>query len=177
MIIYKDVFSGDELCSDTFPMKLVNDVVYEFVGKYVTRKIGDIHLEGSNPSAEEMDEGTDEAVERGVDIILNHQLVSMNMYQDAKIFKDWVKEYMKKLVEKLKSDGMGEAELKDFKTKMQEYVSSLMKSSRFKDLEFYVGPGEEAVEGQLGILEYRDFDGEEKPVLMLIKQGLYEEKC
>ncbi|KAL1244334.1 Translationally-controlled tumor protein [Trichinella spiralis] len=56
MIIYRDLFSGDELCSDTFPMKVVNDVVFEFTGKHVVRKLGEVTLEGANPSAEEFDE-------------------------------------------------------------------------------------------------------------------------
>jgi len=33
MKIYKDVFSGDELFSDTYPMKLVDDCIYEVYGK------------------------------------------------------------------------------------------------------------------------------------------------
>ncbi len=33
MKIYLDVFTGDELCSDSYPMKLVDDVYYEFEGR------------------------------------------------------------------------------------------------------------------------------------------------
>jgi len=33
MHIYKDVFSGDELFSDTYPMKLVSECIYEVIGK------------------------------------------------------------------------------------------------------------------------------------------------
>merc|ERR1719220_1559934 len=75
MKIYKDVFSGDELFSDTYPMKLVDDCIYEVYGKHEVRKLGDVQLEGSNASAEEMDEGTEEASESGVDLVLNHRLV------------------------------------------------------------------------------------------------------
>merc|ERR1711874_752201 len=58
--------SGDELFSDTYPMKLVDNCMYEVYGKHVTRKVGDdIVLEGSNASAEEGDEGTEEATESG----------------------------------------------------------------------------------------------------------------
>jgi hypothetical protein len=38
------------------------------------------------------------------------------------------------------------------------------------------GPSEEAMEGQLGILEYRDVDGTEKAIMMYVKDGLLEEK-
>ena len=53
MKVFKDVFTDDELCSDSFPMKIVDDLIYEFKGKHVVRKEGEITLSGSNPSAEE----------------------------------------------------------------------------------------------------------------------------
>ncbi len=33
MKVYLDVFTGDELCSDSYPMKVVDDVYYEVEGK------------------------------------------------------------------------------------------------------------------------------------------------
>jgi len=178
MLIYKDIFSGDELCSDTFPTKLVDGLVLEFTGKQVVRKEGDIAIAGFNPSAEELEEGTDETATTGIDIILNHSLQDMtNVYGDVKVFKDWVKEYMKKLVDRLKEDGKSDEELKEFKTKMQEFVAGLMKKDRFKNLQFFAGAGENNFDGQLGILEYRTIGTDEKPVMMLVKAGLIEEKC
>jgi len=35
MLIYKDVLSGDELFSDSYPIKLVNDLFYEVEGKTI----------------------------------------------------------------------------------------------------------------------------------------------
>merc|ERR1712183_957505 len=75
MKIFKDVFSGDELFSDTYPMKLVDNCMYEVYGKHITRSQDDIQLEGSNASAEEADEGTDGSSESGVDLVHNHRLV------------------------------------------------------------------------------------------------------
>merc|ERR1712227_997614 len=76
MKIYKDVFSGDELFSDTYPIKVVDDCLYEVTGKHITRTEGDIQLEGANASAEgaDGDEGADASSVSGVDIILNHRL-------------------------------------------------------------------------------------------------------
>lgn len=174
MIIYKDIFTDDELCSDTFPMEEKDGLILEFRGKYVTRKEGDIVLAGANPSQEEQeDEGTDESVQRGVDIVLNHQLVEMPVYQNTTVFKDWVKEYVKKLVDRLKADGMSDDDLKAFKTKIQGWVSSLLKKERFQNLQFFCGAGENAADGQLVIMEYRD----DVPYVMLVKQGLIIEKC
>ena len=57
-------------------MKLVDGIIWEFRGRQVVRKEGEIMLAGANPSAEgeEFDEGTDEHVERGIDFVLNHHL-------------------------------------------------------------------------------------------------------
>uniref|UniRef100_A0A915HQG1 Translationally-controlled tumor protein homolog n=1 Tax=Romanomermis culicivorax TaxID=13658 RepID=A0A915HQG1_ROMCU len=173
MLIYRDIFSNDELCSDSFPMEEVDGVVLEFRGKNVTRKEGDIVLAGANPSAEEADEGADENVVSGIDVVLNHNLVEMPVYQSASIFKDWVKEYMKKLVDRMTADGVEEQKIKDFKTKMQKYVAGLLQKDRFKELQFFQGDGDSAADGQLAIVEYRN----DVPIVMFIKQGLAEEKC
>merc|ERR1712080_286188 len=71
MKIFKDVFSGDELFSDTYPMKLVDDCMWEVYGKHETRVQGEIAIAGANASAE----GADEHTESGVDLVLNHRLV------------------------------------------------------------------------------------------------------
>ena len=51
MIIYKDVFTQDELASDNYPIK-DDGVVLEFSCKYVVRSAGEIVLAGANASAE-----------------------------------------------------------------------------------------------------------------------------
>jgi len=178
MLIYKDIFTSDELCSDTFPVKLVDDLILEFTGKRVIRKHGEIQIAGFNASADEVEEGSEEVVERGIDIVLNHSLQDMTgIYGDVKVFKDWVKEYMKKLVEHMTAAGAKDEAIKDFKTKMQTWVGGLIKKEKFKNLEFFCGAGEDAAEGQLGILEHRDVDGVEKLIMMFVRAGLEEEKC
>ncbi|KAA2226194.1 hypothetical protein F0L46_25710, partial [Salinarimonas soli] len=101
MKIYKDIITGDEMFSDTYKMKLVDEVIYEVTGRLVTRAQGDIQIEGFNPSAEEADEDTDSAVESGVDIVLNHRLVETYAFGDKKSYTLYLKDYMKKLVAKL----------------------------------------------------------------------------
>merc|ERR1712150_171039 len=103
MKIFKDVFSGDELFSDTYKMKLVDDVVWEVYGKHVSRKLGDVQLEGSNASAEEADEGTDEASESGIDLVLNHRLVETG-FGTKKDYTVYLKEYMKKVIKHLENN-------------------------------------------------------------------------
>jgi hypothetical protein len=87
---------GDEMFSDTYRIKLISEVMYEVTGKLETRKLGgDVHIDGANPSAEEADEGTEDAVESGVDIVLNHRLTETG-FSDKKQFTVYLKDYMKK---------------------------------------------------------------------------------
>lgn len=81
--------------SDSYKMRLIDDVIYEVYGKTITRK-DDIRLDGANPSAEEADEGTDANVESGVDIVLNHRLAETYAFGDKKSFTLYLKDYMKK---------------------------------------------------------------------------------
>merc|ERR1712227_423087 len=117
MKIYKDVFSGDELFSDTYPIKVVDDVLYEVTGKHITRSQGEIQLEGSNASAEGGDdEGTESTSESGVDIILNHRLNETGFGSK--------KDYMKKVVKHLEdNDRAGEVDT--FKTKINGVMKDL----------------------------------------------------
>lgn len=66
--------------------------------QYVCRKAGEIVLAGSNPSAEEADEGTEEAVERGCDIVLAHRLVECLAFGTRKDYQAYLKDYMKRYI-------------------------------------------------------------------------------
>lgn len=81
-------------------MKLVIHVqlllLFFFFSQTVVRKVGDVNIDGFNPSAEEADEGTDEAVESGVDIVLNHRLCETFAFGDKKGYTAYLKDYMKK---------------------------------------------------------------------------------
>jgi len=180
MLIYKDVFTEDELCSDSFPMKLVDGMVYEFKGKHVVRKEGEIVLAGANASqeGEDADEGSDEHVERGIDIVLNHRLVEMNCYEDQATFKSYVKTFMKNVVGYMTKNGRSEADINEFKKKIQAWVVSLLAKDRFKTLQFFIGENmaEGKGEGQVAIIEFREEADGEVPYLMLVKEAIIEEK-
>jgi len=118
MKIFKDIFSGDEMFSDTYKYKLVDSVLYEVYGKLITRKLGDVTLDGANPSAEEASEASEEAVESGVDVVLNHRLMETYAFPDKKSFTLYLKEYMKRLVDKLNENGSTEVDL--FKTNINK---------------------------------------------------------
>ncbi|KAF2899078.1 hypothetical protein ILUMI_07097 [Ignelater luminosus] len=171
MRLYKDIFTGDEMFSDSFKMKLVDDVLYEVYGKIIQRKHGSIDIAGFNPSAEEADEGTDEAVESGVDIVLNHRLAESYAFGDKKSYTAYLKEYMKKLVAKLEEKSPDQVEI--FKTNMNKVMKDIL--GRFKELQFFTGESMD-IDGMVGLLEYREIDGDSVPVMMFFKHGLDEEK-
>lgn len=171
MRIYKDIFTGDEMFSDTYKIKLVDDVLYEVYGKLVSRKQGDVQIEGFNPSAEEASEGTEEAVESGVDVVLNHRLSETYAFGDKKSFTAYLKEYMKKLVQRLEEKSPDEVSV--FKNNTNKVMKDIL--GRFKDLQFYTGESMD-IDGMVAMLEYRDMDGDSVPVLMCFKHGLEEEK-
>jgi len=170
MRIYKDFITGDEMFSDTYKIKLVDQVLYEVTGKLVTRKGGDIQLDGANPSAEEACEDTDEAVESGVDIVLNHRLVETFAF-DKKGYILYLKDYMKKIVERLQEKEPDQVDV--FKTNMNKVMKELL--GRFKDLQFFTGESMDP-DGMVVMVEYKDVDGDNIPILYAFKHGLEEEK-
>ncbi|KAL7294625.1 hypothetical protein TKK_0011929 [Trichogramma kaykai] len=171
MRIYKDIFTGDEMFSDTYKIKLVDDVIYEVYGKLIQRKNGEIEIAGFNPSAEEADEGTEEAVESGVDVVLNHRLQESFAFHDKKSYTLYLKDFMKKLVAKLEENSPEEVEV--FKKNMNKVMKEIL--GRFKELQFFTGESMD-IDGHVALMEYREIDGQSVPVLMFFKHGLEEEK-
>jgi len=173
MKIFKDVFSGDELFSDTYPMKLVDDCMWEVYGKHETRKEGEIVLEGSNASAEgeDADEGCDSTATSGIDIVLNHRLVETG-FGSKKDYLVYLKDYMKKVVKYLEDNGRS-GEVETFKKNINNYVKEML--GHFKDLSFYCGESMDN-DAMIIVLDYKEYNGEERPVLLAFKHGLEEEK-
>jgi hypothetical protein len=60
--------TGDEIISDTYDLKDVDDVVYEVDCKKVTKGSEQFDI-GANPSAEEQEEALDETTEQVIDVV------------------------------------------------------------------------------------------------------------
>ncbi len=65
-------------------------------------------------------------------------------------------------------------EVDEFKKGAQKVVKELL--PRFKDLQFFTGESMDP-DAMICMLEYKEKDGVEKPILMAFKHGLEEEKC
>ena len=59
---------------------------------------------------------------------------------------------------------------------IQLMLSLSFLSGRFKDLQFYTGESMDP-DAMIIMVEYKDYQGAERPVLMFFKHGLEEEKC
>merc|ERR1712142_1297586 len=102
MIIYKDIFSNDELASDTYKCTIIDDVILEIECKMITCKPGAIDeaLLGANASAEGGgDEGGDEETITAPNLVLAHRLQTTGF--DKKGWTVYIKDYMKRTLKKL----------------------------------------------------------------------------
>jgi len=158
--------------SDSYPIKLVDGVMYEVTGKYISVKHGDIQLDGANPSAEDAAEETDEAVESGCDIVMAHRLAESFAFTDKKSYTQYLKEYMKRLQTKMVESDPN-FNLDEFKAGMNKVMKELI--GRFKDLQFFTGENMD-IDGMVALMEYRDVNGESRPVMLFFKHGLEAEK-
>merc|ERR1712241_512874 len=149
MKVFEDVFSGDELFTDTFKIKLVDDVIYEIYGKHVSRQDDEIKLEGANASAEEADEGTESSAVSGVDVVLNHKLVETG-FGSKKDYTVYLKDYMKKVVKYLEENDRKD-EVDGFKTNISGVMKELL--GKFKDLQFFTGESMDA-EAMILVLDH-----------------------
>ena len=65
---FQDLVSGDEIISDTWNLKDIDDVVYEVDCKKVTKGAENVDI-GANPSAEEQEEALDEGSKQVIDVV------------------------------------------------------------------------------------------------------------
>ncbi|CAH1781536.1 unnamed protein product [Owenia fusiformis] len=181
MIIFKDILTGCELATDASNPVLVDDLVYEFKAKYVTRSdTVDDSMIGGNKSAEDgADEDADGSVSKsGYDVAIDNMLEEYPI-TDKKVYGSEVKKYMKRLQAKLSETNPERCKI--FEEKIKPYMSNLLK--RFKKLQFYVHSdaipkSDDGFPGMIVILEFRENEqGEETYVFQFFKDGLLEEKC
>jgi len=171
MIIYKDIFSNDEMASDTYPHRIIDDVILEIDCKVITCKPGAIDeaLLGANASAEGGDEGADDAETISApDVVLANRLQATGF--DKKSWTVYIKDFMKRTLKKLEENG-DQAKVDAFKKGAQTAVKKILGS--FKEWEMYTGENMDP-EGSIAYLNYRE-DGI-TPYIWMFYHGLEEEK-
>jgi len=157
MIIYEDIFTGKELFSDAYPCKLIDDFVWEAECANITidNSIDDSAI-GGNASAEDAnDGGADDTKETAINLVHVFHLKKYDA-MDKKGYTKYIKEYGKKLVEKMAEKGASEEDIDAFKTKMAKKCGEIVKN--FKEYDVYINEDYNE-DGMLPLLNYRE-DGE-----------------
>jgi len=169
MLIYKDIISGDEMFSDAYNFKLVDDVIYEVDCAMITIKKGaDVDI-GANASAEEASDELEEGTETVNNIVYSFRLNQTSF--DKKSYLLHVKTYMKKVKEKLTESKCPADEITKFEKGAQGFVKKIL--ANVKDYDFYTGESMDP-DGMVAFLNFRE-DGI-TPYICFWKHGLKEEK-
>ncbi|KAJ7276560.1 hypothetical protein B0H12DRAFT_1085491 [Mycena haematopus] len=166
MLLYEDIITGDEMFSDAFPVKVVDDIVYEVDCAMITIKEGDVDI-GANPSAEEQEEALEEGASQVNNVVHSFRLQSTAF--DKKSFLTYLKGYMKSVKTKLAETAPDRVEA--FEKGAQTFAKKIV--ANFKDYEFYTGENMNP-DGMIALLNYRE-DGV-TPYFTFWKDGLKEIK-
>ncbi|XP_054804912.1 translationally-controlled tumor protein homolog [Prosopis cineraria] len=168
MLVYQDLLTGDELLSDSFSYKEIeNGMLWEVEGKWVVKGAVDVDI-GANPSAEGggEDEGVDDQAVKVVDIVDTFRLQEQPAF-DKKQFLVFMKRYIKLLTPKLDEE---KQEL--FKKHIEGAIKFLL--SKLSDLQFFVGESMHD-DGSLVFAYYKD--GATDPTFLYFAYALKEVKC
>jgi len=163
MLLYEDILTGDEMFSDAFPIKLVDDVAYEVECQTITVKEGaDVDI-GANPSAEE----TEDALADGAKTVNNvaHSFRLQQTTFDKKTYLAYLKGYMKAVKGKIPEDEKERVE--KFEKAAQAFAKKII--TKFADYEFFTGESQNP-DGMVALLNYRE-DGI-TPYFTFWKDGL-----
>jgi len=176
MRVYRCKTSGDELFSDAKKIEEV-DGFYRVVGKNISRAGGfdESNLGGSNASAEEAAEGTDDGAISGIDVVMDGRY-NVTQFGTKKEYLVYMKDYMKALMTVLKIDPKsGSDEAKEFQ---KDIVVPFGKAKEwFKELDFYTT--ESMMDEGIIILcrwEVPEGQTDDIPVFYYYKQGVLSEK-
>ncbi|KAF3926905.1 hypothetical protein ABW20_dc0105478 [Dactylellina cionopaga] len=169
MLLYSDIITGDEVFSDSFNPKLVDDVVYEVDCSMMTVKKGvDVDI-GANASAEEAEESLEEGAELVNNIVHSFRLQPTQF--DKKSYLTHLKGYMKVVKRKMTEKGANEEAVAKFEKDASTYAKKII--SGFKDYEFYITESMDP-DGIVLLLNFRA-DGV-TPYFTIWKDGLTERK-
>jgi len=164
MLLYSDTLTGDEMFSDAFPVKIVDDIAYEVDCALITVKPGaDVDI-GANPSTEEEEETLDEGATQVNNVVYSFRLQPTSF--DKSSYLGYLRGYMKAIKAQLP-----EEKVADFQAKASAFAKKI--AANFKDYEFYTGESMNP-DGMVALLNYRE-DGI-TPYFTFWKDGLKEVK-
>ncbi|XP_071508063.1 translationally-controlled tumor protein homolog [Diadema antillarum] len=188
MIVFKDIFSGDELFSDAFKIETVGEgLLIRIHGKRVTESNDiDDSMIGGNASAEEAAEGLDDSSVTGIDVVMKARMTEVTPFT-LKQYKKLIKPYLKRVMDtrkeelaRLKEEGQTEkaeqleADLQNFKAHMPTVLEEhILKPFEEKGFQFFQLESNDD-NAMIPLMYYPD--GETRPYMYFFKLGMKEEK-
>ena len=161
--VYSDVISGDEMISDSYPHKMINEnTTMEVMGRYV-KKGGDQIQIASDDVMDDDDEG-----ETVVDIVDTFKLNEINL--SKKEFMVWAKGYLTKVNNKLQETNPDR--IPDFKKGSTATVKLIV--SKFAEFQIFTGQSID-MDGALGFA-YQKEQTDEGPTFLFLVDGMKGEK-
>ena len=170
MKVYFDVFSNDELISDSYPTVLQNsDVVMEVASRMVAKGNEEIDIgRGNEFGGGGEDEAVDNTVERVNDVVTSFSLQETSFTK--KEYVTVIKGYMQKLKKHLAENGSDRVDI--FMKGATEFVKWVV--ANFDEFKFYSGPSYD--QSAMIVLSYYKQEENEAPHFLFIRDGLREEK-
>ncbi|WRT64266.1 uncharacterized protein IL334_001197 [Kwoniella shivajii] len=166
MLIFTDIITDDELISDAFDVKEINDIAFEVDCNMIIIKEGEVDI-GGNPSAEEAEEALEAGASQVNNVVHSFRLQSTQF--DKKSYLTYLKGYMKSVKTKLQETNP--ERVPAFEKGAQDFAKKIV--GNFKDYEFYVGESMNP-DGMVALLNYRE-DGT-TPYFTFWKDGLRQVK-
>ncbi|KAE8346987.1 Translationally-controlled tumor protein [Aspergillus arachidicola] len=167
MRIFYDIISNSQMFSDAFPMREVDDIVYEVDCKLIQMKLGaDVDI-GAHPSTEEQDEEPEETV--GVNDVAHSFSLHMIPF-DKRTYRMHLANYMKAIKSHLQETDPGRVQ--EFEKKSNVYAKKIL--DNLSSFEFYVGTSWDS-DSMIALLNYRE-DGV-TPFFTFWKDGLRAVDC
>lgn len=170
MKVYFDVFSNDELISDSYPAAtLYNEVVMEVTSRMLVKGNEEVDIgRGNEFGGGGEDEVVDNTVERINDIVTSFSLQETSFTK--KEYVTVIKAYMQKLKKHLAEKESDRVDI--FMKGATEFVKWVV--ANFDEFKFYSGPSYD--QSAMIVLSYYKEEANEAPHFLFIKDGLREEK-
>ena len=162
MKVWKDVFSGDEMTSDSYKHVLIHgDACLEVQAKFITKGSDNIKIAAD-------DESDDAEGETVINVVDAHKLNETSL--SKKDCMTMLKAYLKRVVGYLKENGK-EDRVKGFQAGATEMVKFIM--GKFDEMQIFTG---ESFDTEAGLAFSYTKDGETDPVFLFFVDGMKEEK-
>ena len=164
MRVFKDIISGDELCSDSYPHQVIMDgACLEVKGSYKKKGAEQIMIASDDVIEEDNDAVT------VVDIVDAFQLNEINLTKSD--FMAYVKGFLATVTAKLEASGKAER-VPEFKKGATVLVKLI--DSKFDEFQFYTGQSYN-MEGALAF-SYTKEQTDSGPTFLYFRDSLKEEK-